>query len=301
MGVEGTMTNMLTGDVGGQPITEPAAVAPEAPPAEAAPEPAPAPEKPKELNSTRFAALARKEQEIYRKQQAVRQQQAMLAAQADEIRAYQSARQQALQNPLEALKSLGLTYEQLTEYVLNDNKPTPTLELQSVRQELEEFKRQQQMEQQRLIEQQQRMAAQEQQTVVEQFRSEVSDYVAEHAETYELTNLYGGANLVYGVIEKHFNDQIADGVANPKLMSTAEAAKLVEEHFEDLARKAQATKKFAATQQKATPAQAPQAAPAPRMGPTLSNDLSASVTAGSQRPRSDADRIAAALARLEGR
>ena len=300
MSVEGTMTNMMTGDLGVQPTAQ--EVLAEAPVAETpASTPAPEPEKPREQNSARFAALARKEQEVFRKQQAIRQQQAELARQADEVRAFNAMRHQALQNPLEALKSLGLTYEQITDYVLNDNKPTPSLEVQSVRQEIEALKQQQQLERQRILEEQRQMQTQQQQEIIENFREEVNEYVAQHADTYELTSLYGGANLVFQVIEEHYTQQLNEGIGAPKVMSIPEAAKLVEEHYEDLARKAQATKKFAATQQKVASPQIPQTAPAPRIGPTLSNDLNASVAANPQRPRSDADRIAAAIARLEGR
>jgi len=299
MGVEGVMTNMTTGTVGGQPIPEAAAptaqevlgTAPEA--AEApAPAPEPAPEKPR---ADRFALLARKEQDLLRKQQAVKQQQAQLARQAEELRAFEQAKKQALLNPLDALKQLGLTYEQITEFVLNDNKPTPNAEVMSVRQELEEFKRAQREEQEKLLEQTREMQTREQQAIIESFREEVGEYVSQHVETYELTNLYGGANLVSDVIEEHFKQ-------SGKLLTIPEAAKLVEEHYEELARKAQQTKKFAVTQQKVASTQAQATTAAPRIGPTLSNDLSANVAAGiSKSPRSDADRIAAALARLEGR
>lgn len=298
MAVEGTMTNMTVGTVA-QEVPQPTAteiLAGQPTAAEAAaPAPEPVAEKPREQpRADRFAVLARKEAEVFRKAQAVRQQQAEIARQAEEIRAFQSARQQALQNPLEALKSLGLTYEQVTDFVLNDNKPTPNLEVMSVRQELEEFKRQQREEQQQLLAQRREMEQQEIQQTLQQFQEEVSEYVTQHAETYELTALYNGANLITQVIEECFKQ---DG----KLLSIPEAAKLVEEHYEDLARKTLATKKFAATQQKVASPQAPQTAPAPSIGRTLSNDLSASVAGNPQRPRSDADRIAAALARLEGR
>jgi len=302
MAVEGTMTNMLTGSLGGPMPEAPAptaaeilAPAPEveAAPAETAPAPAPAPV-PEKPRSDRFAALARKEAEVFRKQQAVRAQQAELARQAEEVRAFQEAKRQAALNPIDALKQLGLTYEQITEYVLNDNKPTPSAEVQSVRQELEEFKRVQREEQQRLLEQQKAMIAQEQQQIISAFRDEVNDYVTQHSETYELTALYGGHNLVADVVEEHFKQ-------SGKLLTIPEAAKLVEEHYEDLARKAQATKKFAATQQKVASPQAQTTAPAPKIGPTLSNDLSAVAAPAPKSPRSDADRIAAALARLDGR
>jgi hypothetical protein len=300
MAVEGVMTNMTTGTVGGQPIPEAAAptaqevlgAAPEGAPEAPAPAPEPAPEKPR---ADRFALLARKEQDLLRKQQAVKQQQQILAQQAEQLRAFEQAKKQAILNPLDALKQLGLTYEQITEFVLNDNRPTPNAEVMSVRQELEEFKRSQREEQQKLLEEQREMQTQEQQAIIETFREEVGEYVSQHTETYELTNLYGGANLVSDVIEEHFKQ-------SGKLLTIPEAAKLVEEHYEELARKAQQTKKFAVTQQKVASTQAQATTAAPRIGPTLSNDLSANVAAGiSKSPRSDADRIAAALARLEGR
>jgi hypothetical protein len=296
MGVEGVMTNMTTGTVGG-PVLDaqpaPQEVAQAEAPVEAKPEVAA--EKPAPPRADRFAMLARKEQDLLRKQQAVKQQQAVLARQAEEIRQFESLRKQATLNPLDALKSLGLTYEQITEYVLNDNKPTPNAEVQALRSEIEEYKIQARREQEEILKQQRAMQEQEQQAIINNFREEVTDYVSQHSDTYELTNLYGGANLVYGLIEEHFTQ-------TGKIMELPEAAKLVEEHYEDLARKAQQAKKFAATRQEVAQAQGQAAAAAPKLGPTLTNNLSASVAAaGPKSQRSDADRIAAALARLEGR
>jgi hypothetical protein len=298
MSVEGMPTNMMLGAT--QPemptaaeVVQGAAEA-EVPVAEApvaAPEPAP--EQPKERNSERFAALARKEAEVYRKQQAVRQQQAEIARQAEEVKAFRDLQRQAALNPLEALKALGLSYEQITEYMMNDNKPTPSLEVVSLRQELEEFKKQSQAERDAARKQAQELAAKEQQQIIEQFRGEVSEYVKQHSETYELTALYGADNLVYQVIEEAFNQ-------SGKVLAIPEAAKMVEEHLEELAQQAQRTKKFAAKQSVTSP-QASVAASAPKPGPTLSNSLSAVATGSPQRPRTEAERVAAALARLEGR
>jgi len=297
MGVEGVMANMTVGSESA-PAAAPEVPAATEPTTEAAPETAAAPERPR---ADRFAVLARKEQEVFRKQQAVRAQQAEIARQAEEIRAFQMAKQQALSNPLEALKQLGLTYEDITKFVLNDNQPTPELETASLRREIEEVKRQTQEDRERLVKEQREATLREQQSIIAAFREEVADYVGQHAETYELTNLYKGESLVSDVIEEHYNEQIRAGVRNPKLLTIPEAAKQVEEYFEAEVRKAQATKKFAATQQQVASPQVGSQAPAPKMGPTLSNNLSASVTAGPQRPRTEAERIAAALARLEGR
>lgn len=299
MSVEVMPTNMMTGAIGGPVPEQPTpqqVLAGATPDAAPTPEPVATPEPPvtRERTSDKFAALARKEAEVFRKAQAVRAQQAELARQAEEIRAFQEAKKQAVLNPLEALKQLGLTYDQITEYIVNDNKPTPSAEVMTLKQELEEFKRQQREEQDKIQRSQRERVEAEQKQIIEDFHEEVSTYIKDHADTYELTSLYDGANLVVGVIEEHFKQ-------TGKLMNTAEAARLVEEHYEDLARKTLATKKFAATQQKATPPQAQTAAPVPRMGPTLSNDLGATGAAAPKQARTDADRIAAALARLEGR
>ena len=111
-------------------------------------------------------------------------------------------------------------------YLLNDNKPTPELEIGSLRQEIESLKRTTAEERQRMVEEQRRAAMTEQQQIVEAFREEVGEYVAQHAETYELTSLYGGSSLVADVIEEHFRQ-------TNKLLTIPEAAKLVEEHYED--------------------------------------------------------------------
>lgn len=292
MSVEGMPTNMTLGAT--QPEMPTAAEVVQGAAIEAAPvtpEVAP-PEPPRERSSERFAALARKEAEVYRKQQAVRQQQAEIARQAEEVKAFQDLRRQAALNPVEALKALGLSYEQITEYMMNDNKPTPSLEVVSLRQEIEDFKKQQQAERDAARRQAESMAAKEQQQIIEQFREEVTDYVKQHSETYELTALYSADNLVYQVIEEAFNQ-------SGKVLAIPEAAKMVEEHLEELAQQAQRTKKFAAKQSVASPQAV--AANAPKPGPTLSNSLSAVATASPQRPRTEAERVAAALARLEGR
>lgn len=292
MSVEGMPTNIMLGAT--QPEMPTAAEVVQGAAVEAAPvipEVAP-PEPSRERNSERFAALARKEAEVYRKQQAVRQQQAEIARQAEEVKAFQDLRRQAALNPVEALKALGLSYEQITEYMMNDNKPTPSLEVVSLRQEMEDFKKQQQTERDAARRQAESMAAQEQQQIIEQFRGEVTDYVKQHSETYELTALYSADNLVYQVIEEAFNQ-------SGKVLAIPEAAKMVEEHLEELAQQAQRTKKFAAKQSVASPQAV--AASAPKPGPTLSNSLSAVATASPQRPRTEAERVAAALARLEGR
>jgi hypothetical protein len=296
MAVEGVMQNMTVGaqtPVAEVPQPTAAEVIEQSGAAEAQQAP-PVEEKPKEYRSDRFAALARKEADLYRRQQAVRQQQAEIARRAEEVQRFNELKRQAALNPLDALKELGLSYEQITEYIMNDNKPTPSAEVMSLKQELEDFKRAQREEAERQRTTQREQIDAEQRQIVETFRSDVKDYIQQHADTYELTALYNGETLVSGVIEEYFGE-------TGKLLTMPEAAKMVEEHFEELARKAQATKKFAATQPKAASPQVQANGSAPKLGPTLSNDLTARVASNPQRPRTDEDRIAAALARLEGR
>ncbi len=267
---------------------------------EAAPAPAAeAPEEPKpvERASERFAALARKEAEIVRRQREMKSREVELQKQAEAIKAFESFKQSAKLKPLDALKELGLTYEDVTSYVLNGEKPTPVDEARAVRDELEAFKKQQAEERARAVAAEKDRAARESASLIEQFRGEVRDFVAKNADAYELTALYKQEALVAQVIESHYAQQKGQ---EKRLLSYAEAAEAVEKHLEDEVRKAQTAKKFAA---KAAPAPDPATTPAAtetqRKSTTLSNALTASTPAATNRARTEEERVAAAIAAME--
>ncbi len=92
---------------------DPATVAPIAKPATPAPE--------DDRIRRGFAALSRKEKALREKEKTFKDAESKLAA-------IETLRQKALTNPLEVLQEYGLSYEQLTDYILGNEKVAPTPE-----------------------------------------------------------------------------------------------------------------------------------------------------------------------------
>lgn len=275
-------------------MTEPAvaAAAPvtEVPPAPPEGQPPAMPPEPKKDNAALFAALAKKEKAIRAERESIKAKAAELEKQRAEITDLLSLKTTAKQDPLSVLKTLGITYEELTQRILNDGRPAPDAEVKQLRDEVRQWQEKQEAERQRQLEEEKGRVAEEQKAAVDRFRGEVTSFVSSNAEKYELLNLYGQQGLVSEVIAQHYS-------ATQRVMDTAEAADRAEKYLEELVQKAASTKKFAAkvAPQEAKPAQ--QVAQ-PRTN-TLSNDLSASAPSMVNQPQSEADRIKRALAALD--
>lgn len=294
---------------------ETGAVAPAA--LEVAPEPAKSPETApaeEKREAARYAALVRKERLVREKQQALAaeakakesalaEREAKLAHMQEQIATYEKARGGAKLNPLAALEALGLTYEDVTSFVLADNKPTPDLQVKAVRDEIEALKRQQieaakRAEEERAasIEAEKTRLLSEQQAAIEQFHAETAEYVTAHADDYELVNLHEAHGLVVEVIEQHF-------AQTKRILSAKEAADLVEKHLEEQVEKAISTKRLSEKVKSRFAAPPPAPADEQRVDPaaqrrTVTNDMTAS-TPGLGPARTEQERIQRALAAME--
>lgn len=227
----------------------------------------------------RFAALAKKERAIQQQATALKEREAKLEA-------FENIQRTATENPLKALEILGISYTQITDFILNDQKPTADLQVTSVRQEMEAMRKE------RALEKEATKKAQEDEhsRTLKQFHAEVDNFIATNAEQYELTALYKGAEIVQATIEQHF-------ALTQKVLSIKEAADLVEAYFEDQVRAASSAKKFQAKQAPETPGQ-PKKEMERTKAPTLNNGMVSS--APSLLPaKTEADRINRALAALE--
>ncbi len=240
--------------------------------------------KPAAPGADRFAALAKKER-------ALQKQMADLKAQQAKVAEYEAARKAASQNPVKALEALGLTYEQITQFLLNGNKPTPELEIASVKQEIERLRQETALKEKAAKQAQEQAARAEYQRTLAEFSNEINDFVKTNADKYELTSMYQGESIVQATIEQHFNN-------TKKILSIQEAADLVEKYFEEQVQAAQKTKKFQAKSQpkEGGPAKSEQAAKT--SSPTLANELTSS--APSLLPaKTESDRLRRAMAALE--
>src|SRR5271166_1356124 len=88
------------------------------------------------IGADRFAALAKKERAIQKQLAEVKQREA-------KAKEWETLKASAASNPLKALEVLGISYEQLTNYILNGQKPTADLQVKQVQDELAKLKQDQ--------------------------------------------------------------------------------------------------------------------------------------------------------------
>ena len=129
------------------------------------------------------------------------------------------------QNPLKALEEMGLGYDQLTELALNDGKLTPDLQMQLIRSELEnDYKSKFEELENRLQEREEAETEAKYENAENNFMSEIESKVA-YDSRFELITSSNGEELVYNVIEEHYNE-------TGNILEIDEAAQAVEEYLE---------------------------------------------------------------------
>jgi hypothetical protein len=244
--------------------------------------------------SAHFSALAKKERLLVQEKQKIAQEKAEMQKQLEEVKKFNETRQKAKSNPLQILESLGLTYEDITNYVLNGNKPGPDALISEVDQKFENFRREQEEKEQKKLAADKEAADAQMAEVVAEFKQGVMDFLDDKKEQYELINLYGGQELVFTTIEKHFED-------TQKIMSKEEAAQLVEEYLEgEFERATKESKKiqskFGIKQQ--DQGQKAESATGGQASKTLSNNLASSAAPSLLPAKTEEDRIKRALAAL---
>lgn len=193
-------------------------------------------------------------------------------------------------SPEEALGRYGFSYDDLVSYKMNDNRPTADMEVKTVRGELEEFKKSFMQEKEAFQKQQQDSARQQAETITANFKTEIKDTVSGDLDKYELINLNlepeEAADLIYDTIEQHYQK-------TKRVLQVAEAAELVEKHFEDRAGKLFTAKKLASKFAPQPAAKTPATS-----SKTLSNSISSSAST-MQPARTQDDRMARAMAALD--
>lgn len=242
---------------------------------------------------------------IIKREQALRQQ-------AESLKAKESEIQTALQrikdfdeakggNSKKALELLGLNYDQLTQSLLKDGEIPPDVEIKKVRDELEEFKRRQQLEKDKEAEEVKRQASLQEQKMITDFKSEIATYIKDNAARYELTAFEQADDLVFGVIDEHYSRTLDAETGIGKVMPIAEACDKVEAHFE---KKEQDRKKLSKLQTiwKAMPQSLARELIKPdqqRVQPpkTLTNTMAASTSKPNPRPNEE-QRVAQIVAQF---
>lgn len=191
----------------------------------------------------RFAAIAAKER-------ALKRQQANMKAEAAAVKEFHENKKQAKTNPLAYLGSLGLNYQQLTEHVLNDSKPTPEMQIKALEERLEADRAER-------LKEQQASQSKQTQAIIENHKKQIEQVVNSKSDEFELIQANQAYDTVLDVIEAYWKQ-------TGQIIQIDIAAKHVEEELESQARKLLSLKKFAVKS-------APEVSESPKEAPKLFN------------------------------
>lgn len=182
----------------------------------------------------KFAALSRQEKEFRDERTSWQQEKAELeeyrAAKAAESEAPQMSIEQRLKrDPLGTLKDLGLSYDRLTELALNDGKlDSESLmnnKLDDMNAKWEETygSKIKQLEDQ-LAEKAAAEVNSRQEAAVQEYKGKIESHITENTADFELISAYKANDLVFDVIETHYNE-------TNRVLEISDACKAVEEHL----------------------------------------------------------------------
>ncbi len=247
--------------------------------------------------SSRLEVLIRREQAALHAERAAKQREQELEAKLAQIREFDGAKA----NSKKALDMLGLNYDELTQSMLKDGEIPPSVEIKRLREELETYKTSQKSKEDEALDAQKKTAQAQEQTAISNFKGEINTYLKDNAARYELIQFEDNQDLVFDVVDEHYNRTMNSETGVGKVLSIAEAADKVEQFLEkkyeksrDLSKVKTLWNAIPKTQQVSFMAKA---APKPVQTPkTLTNTLTATPTKPRTAPLSDQERVQKAIA-----
>lgn len=217
-------------------------------------------------------------------------------------------------NPMKALELLGMSYEDLTNVALADGTVPAELKVKKVEERFDNFLKSQEEEKRLASESAEKQRAAQLEQTVEKFKGDIHKYVDDNADRYEFIKFEGEQDLIYAVIDENYARTLkaameqaeAEGKdpsdCKGEIWTIAKAADRVEEALEKKYVKARELKKVGALMG-ARPKTQIVTKPQPEIShspKTLTNNHSATPAAPRKAPRTDDDRVAAAIAYARG-
>ncbi len=215
-----------------------------------------------------------------------------------------------------ALEKLGMSYDEITKAMLSDGQVPPEVEIKKLRGDLDGIKQERENDRQKQLEQQKQYALAQETRAIEDFKSEINTYVSDNASRYELINFDNHQDEVYELIDAHYTrtqsahaKELELSGKDPsqavgKVMKIAEAADKIEEFYEKREMEKKKLSKLQAlwgSVPKESLAKAVSEARGietkkPSRPGTLTNNSSAVLAPPRPRPKTDDERVAAAIA-----
>ena len=185
--------------------------------------------------ASKFAALTRREKSILRKQKEAEEKYGKVVE-------YEKAMAEARKNPVKFLESVGLSYQQITDFLLHDGKPTVESQLEELRLQYEEDKKRREQEKIELEESRKKEQEELYQQAVENHKKQIQSFLDTNRDDYELCALNDASDDIFDVMEEYYN-------TNGVMLSIDKAAEAVEKYLEQEAEKLFQAKKLAAKRQ----------------------------------------------------
>ena len=192
--------------------------------------------------SKKFAALSRREKAIREKEKALESRMQELEQKLQGMQQPEQAKQQeqAVQepsieellkkSPMKALEKYGWDMNRLAETLLSDGKLPIDMQMQLMREEIKnELKSETDALRKQLADKDEAESAAKDQKIIENFKSEITDYVSGNEEKYEFIVASGNEDMIYETIQEYYN-------SHNEVLPTEEAADLVEAYLEEQAK-----------------------------------------------------------------
>lgn len=218
--------------------------------------------------SKRFARLSRREKEIQDKQKE-------LKIQMDKIAEFDKLKSEVKSNPMKFIDSFGVSIEDLLLSIASEGEPEKELsETDKLKKEIDDIKQAKAREEEEKV----KIKEQEVQAVISNHQSNITKFIKDNAEKYELCNAQEASDIVWEVTETHWQE-------TGELLSIERAVSMVEEHFEKEAKKLLALNKFkpknvekAKVEEKVQPTVKKDAGPSKTLTNSLSGDVGSKTT-----------------------
>ena len=241
-----------------------------------------------QLESTRFAHLAKKESELVKRQEEIKRQREEFLKDKEQVdliktkaTEFESLKEK---DPIAALKMLGFTETQLFNYLSEQNLSPEQKAEKAAMSKIQEFEDRQKKAQEEQVRLQAEAEAKRDQEAISSFKQTINQQIQKEKDKYEYVAFHGpvAEELVFNTIEEIFTKE-------NKVVPLHEALQLVEDYYEgldkEMTEKVQKRKPkeeaVAEAKEKLTEALRPEVNPMPQK--TLSNKATA--TSASQIPR----------------
>lgn len=178
--------------------------------------------------ASKLSILMQRESQALNRERMAKAQEEKLKERLKKIEEFESIKT----DPKKALDMLGLSYDQLTESILKDGEVPPSVHIKQLQDKISDLENRLKLEKDEETEIRKKQVLEAESKAIGDFKTEIGDYLKNNTARYELIDFEGAHDLVFDVIDEHYNRTIDPQSGVGKIMSIQEAADKVEEHLE---------------------------------------------------------------------